>query len=503
MKQANAALYGQGRRYAGAVARHAARGAGPRAALRRAAADLGLDVGTVRSAVAFKTAVDLVVGNAGTDARRLILGGHPRLPPRQVARLARTHPDRQRYEVDQVARGRPLFANPLPGVEPPFDTLNIGEVRSRLARFDGLLARVADGLSATPAGGWPSVAKLHAIGGRNAAIREASAALQTALKGCSTRAESARSPGQPPPRPRKRRPSARAAFDPGNAYALVSAARGVMAKNLRDGPRLLRDSPPTAEERASVLRVLRHLKATSARLSRIIREHVSTTTHQAIAVPPEGRVRVAAGDAGAARGVAVVDQPEGPADWDGTYIVTFRLDADAEGVVVGALGTFRFPAGFYCYVGSMFGPGGVRARTGRHRTRVKTNKKWNVDYLTPLAGAVEVWWTHDPVRRECSWSAALGASAAFDCPVLEFGARDCRKAPPLRIGGGVYRCPAHLDRSLLPPDVHDFAFRLGRLVPGHGVLYRQRLGQIGRPDPTVYPHDTPQGPTPSAGRGRT
>ncbi len=101
MKQANAAFYGQGRRYAGAVARHAERGAGPRAALRRAAADLGLDVGTVRSAVAFETAVDLVVGNAGPAAEDLILGGDRRPTPRQVARLARTHPDRQRYEVAQ------------------------------------------------------------------------------------------------------------------------------------------------------------------------------------------------------------------------------------------------------------------------------------------------------------------------------------------------------------------------------------------------------------------
>jgi len=474
---ANAALYGQGRRYAEVVARHSERGVGPRATLRRAAADLGPDVGTVRSAVAFKTVVDLVVGNTGPAAEDLILGGDRRLTPRQVARLARTHPDRQRYEVDQVARGRPLFAKPLPGVEPPFDTLGYDELLSRVERFGGLIGWVADGLSATPADGWPSVAKLHAISSRNASIRDASAALQTVLKGSGTRAATA--PVQRPARPRERRPSDRAPCDPGNAYALVSAARGVMEKNLRDAPRLLRESPPTAKERASILAGLRRLDATAARLSRITRGHVRTTTYPVTPGPPVGRGRAAAEAAGEPRAVAVVDQPEGPADWDGTYIVTFRLDADAdaEDVGVGALGTFRFPAGFYCYVGSMFGPGGVRARTGRHRTRVKTNKKWNVDFLTPHAGAVEVWWTHDPVRRECSWSAALGASAAFDCPVPEFGARDCRKAPPLRIGAGVYRCPAHLYRSLPPPDVHDFARRLGRLVPGHGVIYRQRLGR--------------------------
>jgi len=50
----------------------------------------------------------------------------------------------------------------------------------------------------------------------------------------------------------------------------------------------------------------------------------------------------------------------------GTYALLLKLDKQ-ERITVGRLGTFDFPAGYYLYVGSALGPGGLQARLARHR----------------------------------------------------------------------------------------------------------------------------------------
>jgi Uri superfamily endonuclease len=42
------------------------------------------------------------------------------------------------------------------------------------------------------------------------------------------------------------------------------------------------------------------------------------------------------------------------------------------------------PAGAYLYLGSAYGPGGIRARCRRHLTQDK-GKRWHVDWLTTPA----------------------------------------------------------------------------------------------------------------------
>ena len=148
--------------------------------------------------------------------------------------------------------------------------------------------------------------------------------------------------------------------------------------------------------------------------------------------------------------------PDGPDRLGGTYVVVFRLDADAD-VTVGRPGTFPFPAGYYCYVGTAFGGGGVGARTARHRTPVKAKKKWNIDYLTPYARAIEVWWTHDTIKRECTWSSALASVPGFAAPARASG-HDCRGNRAAGFGAPDGRlCKAHLYLSHRRPRVHDFA----------------------------------------------
>ncbi len=429
----NSVLYGLGRRVAERVARHIARGLGPQVALRRVAADLGLDVAVARSALRFREAVDRIANNVGPAARRLLLGGHRHLAPGRVMQIGCTHPERQRSAMDQVARGRHPFAKPLPGVAPPFDTRDYGEVRSRLARTAGALDWVANGLADTPPEGWPAEAKLVETGRHLQAIREHCRALRAELCEQRDRVVSAPAPeGTPVSRRRRRSAKAPAPLHSRRALTTVAAARGIAAKNVRDVPRLLREHPMTGDDLASLLDGLHRLGAAADRLIEVVGGHISKGPRPL--ARRSGRPgRASAGTAVRTRGVHVEEAPEGPAALGGSYIVVFRLVADAT-VAVGALGTFDFPPGHYAYVGSAFGPGGVRARTGRHRTPVKEKMRWNVDFLTPHVTAIALWWTHDTARRECLWSAALAATPGIDCPAPEFGARDCRKVPAPRIG---------------------------------------------------------------------
>ena len=103
---------------------------------------------------------------------------------------------------------------------------------------------------------------------------------------------------------------------------------------------------------------------------------------------------------------------------------------------VGSLGTLSFQAGYYVYVGSALGPGGVEARVKRHRRLAEKEKlklKWHIDYLLSA----------EPVRLKAVWAVETGKplecelsrrvkkiSAGF---IQGFGASDCREG-----------CPSHL-----------------------------------------------------------
>ena len=54
------------------------------------------------------------------------------------------------------------------------------------------------------------------------------------------------------------------------------------------------------------------------------------------------------------------------AEMKGTYALVLQLERQEE-IAIGKLGTFTFPAGYYLYVGSALGPGGLEARLARHR----------------------------------------------------------------------------------------------------------------------------------------
>jgi len=118
----------------------------------------------------------------------------------------------------------------------------------------------------------------------------------------------------------------------------------------------------------------------------------------------------------------------------GTYILILRL-TEPRACCIGALGTYDLPAGYYLYVGSALGPGGLAGRVGRHlRRRVGAYcirpLRWHIDYLLEIAEVFEVWAEPGTERMECAWARRL-LEAGGRVIVPGFGASDCR-------------CPAHL-----------------------------------------------------------
>ena len=141
----------------------------------------------------------------------------------------------------------------------------------------------------------------------------------------------------------------------------------------------------------------------------------------------------------------------------GTYAVALRLAAGAQ-IQVGALGSRRFPQGFYLYVGSAWGPGGLRARLRRHLAGSGI-QHWHIDYLREHAHPVALWLAPN-ARVECAWASWLAEQDFVEIIVPRFGASDCT-------------CPAHLyylgDRREGPPQVdfpfpHDILFVPGSLA---------------------------------------
>ncbi len=113
----------------------------------------------------------------------------------------------------------------------------------------------------------------------------------------------------------------------------------------------------------------------------------------------------------------------------GSYLLVAELDAPLW-IRAGALGRCLFPEGLYLYCGSALGPGGLRARAGRHLSGCGT-ARWHIDYLLQRTAVRAVWVREGNRRLECQWAEALARSGAAQFPVPRFGASDCRCASHL------------------------------------------------------------------------
>ncbi len=121
--------------------------------------------------------------------------------------------------------------------------------------------------------------------------------------------------------------------------------------------------------------------------------------------------------------------PEALPGLPGTYALLL-YKGRAGRIRVGRLGTFQFPAGWYVYVGSARGPGGLRARLTHHWQPARS-PHWHLDFLRQQAVPIEVGWKTGARRVECAWARMVGCIPGAALAVERFGSSDCR-------------CPTHL-----------------------------------------------------------
>lgn len=152
----------------------------------------------------------------------------------------------------------------------------------------------------------------------------------------------------------------------------------------------------------------------------------------------------------------------------GSYALIFKCLSRSD-VKVGALGILKLEPGYYVYVGSAFGPGGVSARINHHR-QISQRPHWHLDYLRPSLQFVEYWYTNDTRPREHQWATRFTELRGARQPFAGFGASDCD-------------CHTHLFRFGFKPSFGGFRRRIRKRISSHGRFYR-----------VVVESDTPEKP---------
>ncbi len=108
----------------------------------------------------------------------------------------------------------------------------------------------------------------------------------------------------------------------------------------------------------------------------------------------------------------------------GTYLLLLWLQREHR-LVVGRLGEQVLGRGWYLYVGSAMGAGGLRGRLGHH-LRKSERPHWHLDYLRQVATPREVWLLPHDASREDEWALLLGSLPGATLPIAGFGASDRR-----------------------------------------------------------------------------
>lgn len=143
----------------------------------------------------------------------------------------------------------------------------------------------------------------------------------------------------------------------------------------------------------------------------------------------------------------------------GTYALMLESTAE-QSVRIGKRGILVLAPGYYLYVGSAFGPGGIAARIAHHRC-VTHRPHWHIDYLRRVLPLAEYWFSHEPRHMEHVWAAVAGGLRGASIPLARFGSSDCD-------------CPAHLFHYPRRPAFGSFRRRLVLVAPDHALLRRIR-----------------------------
>ncbi len=109
----------------------------------------------------------------------------------------------------------------------------------------------------------------------------------------------------------------------------------------------------------------------------------------------------------------------------GSYVLQLVADASIN-ITIGRFAELPLMPGDYFYVGSAFGPGGLRARLGRHARQDKP-LRWHIDYLRQHTRLDTIIYSTATARLESAWAAALEGMDGLSIPLPGFGASDCKR----------------------------------------------------------------------------
>ncbi|HEY5867702.1 MAG TPA: GIY-YIG nuclease family protein [Candidatus Tectomicrobia bacterium] len=143
----------------------------------------------------------------------------------------------------------------------------------------------------------------------------------------------------------------------------------------------------------------------------------------------------------------------------GTYALLLSSSANRP-LQIGRLGQCCVQPGFYVYVGSACGPGGVRARVAHHR-QPAARPHWHIDYLRTVTQLEAIWYTYDRIRWEHVWADVVQHLYGAVMPLRRFGASDCS-------------CASHLYFFPARPSWDAFRRRVRHTRRDHPLLYCQQ-----------------------------
>ncbi len=139
----------------------------------------------------------------------------------------------------------------------------------------------------------------------------------------------------------------------------------------------------------------------------------------------------------------------------GTYALILS-SSNHSTIKIGRLGELKLRPGFYVYIGSAFGPGGLHARIEHHK-RITQKPHWHIDYLRSFTNLKNVWFTYDSQHREHQWAQLFQNTLGGSISVKGFGASDCK-------------CESHLFFFKLNPPLKKFQKLIRKAYPEHKAL---------------------------------
>ncbi len=130
----------------------------------------------------------------------------------------------------------------------------------------------------------------------------------------------------------------------------------------------------------------------------------------------------------------------------GTYLLWLHC-TQPDSVTIGKQGKLYLQPGWYGYVGSALGPGGLYSRL-HHHLSPPARLHWHIDYLRQSIPVTEIWYSYGSKRREHHWAKILAECSPSPPPLKGFGSSDCR-------------CPAHLFFFPRQPALEEILQHLG------------------------------------------